>query len=128
MSEGGKEIKGISFAGNFSLSEAAAVIAKTTAAAPIERVKLLIQNQSEMIKQGRLDRPYRGDKLKKIFNPRKDDPYWRSFYKNVFSGGVAGAMSRVFVYSLGYALTRLANDAKSVKKGYVALEEFILIS
>jgi len=31
-----------------------------TAAAPIERVKLLIQNQDEMIKQGRLDKPYKG--------------------------------------------------------------------
>jgi len=31
-----------------------------TAAAPIERVKLLIQNQDEMIKQGRLSAPYKG--------------------------------------------------------------------
>ena len=31
-----------------------------TAAAPIERVKLLIQNQDEMIKQGRLARRYDG--------------------------------------------------------------------
>lgn len=31
-----------------------------TAAAPIERVKLLIQNQDEMIKSGRLDRRYNG--------------------------------------------------------------------
>jgi hypothetical protein len=31
-----------------------------TAAAPIERVKLLIQNQGAMIKAGRLDRPYSG--------------------------------------------------------------------
>jgi len=31
-----------------------------TAAAPIERVKLLIQNQDEMIKQKRLDTPYKG--------------------------------------------------------------------
>lgn len=31
-----------------------------TAAAPIERVKLLIQNQDEMIKQGRLAEPYKG--------------------------------------------------------------------
>ncbi|KAG5443342.1 ADP/ATP carrier protein aac3 [Clonorchis sinensis] len=155
MGEGGKEIKGLSFAENFLLSGAAAVIAKT-AAAPIERVKLLIQNQDEMIKQGRLDRPYRGvidctvhtfkhegilpfwrgnlpnclryfptqalnfafkDKVKKLFNPRKDDPYWISFYKNVVSGGAAGAMSLVFVYSLDYARTRLANDAKSMKKG-----------
>lgn len=31
-----------------------------TAAAPIERVKLLIQNQDEMLKTGRLDRKYDG--------------------------------------------------------------------
>lgn len=31
-----------------------------TAAAPIERVKLLIQNQDEMIKAGRLSKPYSG--------------------------------------------------------------------
>ncbi|MFM7859484.1 MAG: MC/SLC25 family protein, partial [Flammeovirgaceae bacterium] len=47
----------LSFVENFLLSGCAAVISKTVAA-PIERVKLLIQNQAEMIKQGRLDRPY----------------------------------------------------------------------
>ncbi len=47
----------LSFLENFVLSGCAAVISKTVAA-PIERVKLLIQNQAEMIKQGRLDRPY----------------------------------------------------------------------
>ena len=40
----------LSFAENFALSGCAAVVSKT-AAAPIERVKLLIQNQDEMIKQ-----------------------------------------------------------------------------
>jgi hypothetical protein len=38
---------------------AAGAISKT-AAAPIERVKLLIQNQGAMIASGRLDRPYKG--------------------------------------------------------------------
>lgn len=33
------------------------------------------------------------------------------------SGGAAGATSLFFVYSLDYARTRLANDAKSSKKG-----------
>merc|ERR1711872_433200 len=33
------------------------------------------------------------------------------------SGGLAGASSLIFVYSLDYARTRLANDAKSAKKG-----------
>ncbi len=55
MSKGKK----LGFAENFALSGAAAIISKT-AAAPIERVKLLVQNQDEMIKQGRLDRPYKG--------------------------------------------------------------------
>ncbi|KAG0169842.1 ADP/ATP carrier protein aac3 [Apophysomyces sp. BC1034] len=36
------------------------VTVSKTAAAPIERVKLLIQSQDEMIKQGRLTSPYRG--------------------------------------------------------------------
>ena len=51
--------KKLSFAENFALSGAAAVISKT-AAAPIERVKLLVQNQDEMIKAGRLKEPYKG--------------------------------------------------------------------
>lgn len=37
----------------------AAAISKT-AAAPIERVKLMIQNQGAMLSAGRLDRPYGG--------------------------------------------------------------------
>jgi solute carrier family 25 (adenine nucleotide translocator) protein 4/5/6/31 len=39
------------------------------------------------------------------------------FTKNIASGGTAGAMSLCFVYSLDYARTRLANDAKSGKGG-----------
>jgi len=140
----------LGFAENFALSGAAAVISKT-AAAPIERVKLLVQNQDEMIKQGRLDRPYGGvvdctmrtlktegvlpfwrgnlanciryfptqalnfafkDKIKVAFGAKKSDSYASKFGKNIASGGVAGAMSLCFVYSLDYARTRLANDAK----------------
>jgi hypothetical protein len=36
---------------------------------------------------------------------------------NLASGGLAGATSLLFVYSLDYARTRLANDAKSAGKG-----------
>ena len=42
--------KKLGFAENFMLSGVAAGVSKT-AAAPIERVKLLVQNQDEMIKQ-----------------------------------------------------------------------------
>jgi len=151
----GKKDTNLSFAENFLLSGAAAVISKT-AAAPIERIKLLVQNQDEMIKQGRLAEPYKGvidcfkrviseegvgplwrgnlanclryfptqalnfafkDKIKAQFKASKSDPAYVKLAKNVAAGGAAGAMSLMFVYSLDYARTRLANDNKSSKKG-----------
>merc|ERR1739848_430128 len=116
-----------------------------------ERVKLLVQNQDEMIKQGRLDRPYTGvidcttrvlktegivpfwrgnlanvlryfptqalnfafkDTIKALFSTPKDASSGRKFATNIASGGFAGTMSLLFVYSLDYARTRLTNDAK----------------
>ncbi|KAK7198661.1 ADP,ATP carrier protein 1, mitochondrial precursor [Novymonas esmeraldas] len=140
----------------FMISGVAAGAAKT-AAAPIERVKLLVQNQGEMIKQGTLDRPYSGvmdclsrtmqtegvyalwrgnlsnviryfptqalnfafkDQFKRMFNFKKErDGYLKWFLGNMASGGLAGAVSLFFVYSLDYVRTRLANDTKSAKKG-----------
>lgn len=44
---------------DFLMGGVSAAVSKT-AAAPIERVKLLIQNQDEMIKSGRLSEPYKG--------------------------------------------------------------------
>jgi solute carrier family 25 (adenine nucleotide translocator) protein 4/5/6/31 len=44
---------------DFLMGGVSAAVSKT-AAAPIERVKLLIQNQDEMIKSGRLATPYKG--------------------------------------------------------------------
>jgi solute carrier family 25 (adenine nucleotide translocator) protein 4/5/6/31 len=57
------------------------------------------------------------DKIKELFKASKSDPYAMKFGKNIASGGVAGALSLVFVYSLDYCRTRLANDAKAGKKG-----------
>lgn len=143
------------FLTDFMMGGVSAAVSKT-AAAPIERIKLLIQNQDEMIKQGRLAGPYRGigdcfvrtyqneglasfwrgntanviryfptqalnfafkDYFKALFAVPKDAAYWKKFSANIASGGAAGASSLVFVYSLDYARTRLANDAKSVAKG-----------
>ncbi|CAA3000950.1 ADP,ATP carrier, mitochondrial [Olea europaea subsp. europaea] len=145
-----------SFGIDFLMGGVSAAVSKT-AAAPIERVKLLIQNQDEMIKTGRLSEPYKGigdcfkrtikdegfgslwrgntanviryfptqalnfafkDYFKRLFNFKKDrDGYWKWFAGNLASGGAAGASSLLFVYSLDYARTRLANDAKAAKKG-----------
>merc|ERR1712152_10370 len=127
------------FAENFMLSGVAAGVSKT-AAAPIERVKLLVQNQDEMIKQGRLDKPYTGvlDCTRRVLATEGVYPFWRGnlanvlryfptqalnfafkdaikakkFTMNILSGGMAGTCSLLFVYSLDYARTRLANDAK----------------
>jgi len=58
------------------------------------------------------------DQFKRMFGYTKEkDGYLKTFGGNVASGGLAGASSLLFVYSLDYARTRLANDAKASKKG-----------
>jgi solute carrier family 25 (adenine nucleotide translocator) protein 4/5/6/31 len=65
------------------------------------------------------------EQIKLLFNVDvKKDGYAKWFAANMASGGVAGAMSLVFVYSLDYARTRLANDAKAVKKGKAEARQF----
>lgn len=73
----------MSFIENFALSGVAAVVSKT-AAAPIERVKLLVQNQGEMIKQGTLARPYNGviDCTMQTFRSEGLLPFWRGNLAN----------------------------------------------
>jgi len=153
---GQKEMNVKNFLIDFFMGGVSAAVAKT-AAAPIERIKLLIQNQDEMLKSGRLATPYGGiadcfkrvlaeegtvslwrgntanviryfptqalnfafkDQFKRMFNFKVDkDGYWVWFAGNLASGGLAGAASLTFVYSLDYARTRLANDNKSSKTG-----------
>lgn len=50
------------------------------------------------------------------FNKEKDG-YAKWLGGNLASGGMAGATSLVFVYSLDYARTKLTNDNKNSKKG-----------
>jgi len=57
------------------------------------------------------------DKIKAAFKPSKKDGYGTKRSKNLAAGGLPGAMSLCFVYSLDYARTRLANDAEVAKKG-----------
>merc|ERR1719233_501690 len=52
------------------------------------------------------------DTVKAMFATPKDAPQYVKFSTNIASGGFAGTMSLFFVYSLDYARTRLANDAK----------------
>lgn len=136
------------FGVDFLMGGVSAAIAKT-GAAPIERVKLLMQNQEEMLKQGSLDTRYKGildcfkrtathegivsfwrgntanvlryfptqalnfafkDKIKSLLSyDRERDGYAKWFAGNLFSGGAAGGLSLLFVYSLDYARTRLGS-------------------
>merc|ERR1712228_356518 len=54
------------------------------------------------------------DKIKAVFATPKDAPQWKKFGTNILSGGCAGSLSLCFVYSLDFARTRLANDAKGI--------------
>lgn len=145
-----------SFVVSFLMGGVSASISKTLAA-PIELIKLRIQNMDEMLKNGSLDRKYNGivdcgkrvvaeegfpafwkgnfanvlryfptqalnfafkDYYKKMFSrDKKKHGYFQFVMGNIASGGAAGATSLLFVYSLDYARTRLANDTKSAKKG-----------
>jgi solute carrier family 25 (adenine nucleotide translocator) protein 4/5/6/31 len=151
------------FGADFLMGGVSAAVAKT-AAAPIERIKLLVQNQGEMIKSGRLAAPYKGiaDCASRTYADEGLVSFWRGntanviryfptqalnfafkdYYKSLFSydqkkdgyamwmtgnlaaGGAAGATSLLFVYSLDYARTRLANDNKSAKKGASGERQF----
>jgi len=74
----------LGFAENFILSGCAAAMAKTSAA-PIERVKLLIQNQGEMMKQGRLDKRYNSilDCLQRTLRNEGFLSFWRGNFASV---------------------------------------------
>merc|ERR1711908_191162 len=78
------DAKKLGFFENFMLAGVAAGVSKTVAA-PIERVKLLVQNQDEMIKQGRLDKPYSGvlDCTKRVLATEGVVPFWRGNLANV---------------------------------------------
>ena len=68
----------LKFHETFLISGMAATMSKT-AAAPIERIKLLMQNQNEMIKQGYLKQPYSGilDCAKVTFSNEGLVSFWR---------------------------------------------------
>ena len=56
-------------------------------------------------------------RIKAQFKVSKKDSKMAKLGKNLSSGGLAGALTLTFVYSLDYAGTRLANDNKSSKTG-----------
>jgi len=79
-----KDAGAMGFAIDFLMGGVSAAVSKT-AAAQIERVKLLIQNQDEMIKSGRLAQPYKGigDCFGRVIKEEGFAALWRGNLANV---------------------------------------------
>jgi len=99
------------------LSGVAAGISKT-AAAPIERVKLLVQNQDEMIKQGRLDKPYTGvlDCTKRVLATEGIGPFWRGNLANVLRYFPTQALNFAFKDQIKAAIGKPSKGAGMAEK------------
>jgi solute carrier family 25 (adenine nucleotide translocator) protein 4/5/6/31 len=78
-----KQVVKLSFAEDFFLSGTAAVTSKTIAA-PIERIKMVVQNQDEMLKRGTLEKPFKGitDCSTWILRQEGFAAFWKSNFTN----------------------------------------------
>ncbi|KIM54614.1 hypothetical protein SCLCIDRAFT_1221829 [Scleroderma citrinum Foug A] len=103
------------FFADFMMGGTAAAISKT-AAAPIERVKLLIQNQGAMIAARRLDSPYRGiiDCFRRTYAEEGLASFWR------------GNGTNVIRYFPTQALNFAFKDDFKRRLGYKKSEGFVL--
>jgi len=106
----------LGFAENFMLSGVAAAVSKT-AAAPIERVKLLVQNQGEMLKQGILDKPYSGvvDCTMRTAKSEGITSFWRGNMANVIRYFPTQALNFAFKDTVK-SLFKTAKDAPQYEK------------
>jgi len=111
------------FAINFLMGGVAAAVSKT-AAAPIERVKLLIQNQDEMLKNGRLDRPYGGisDCFKRVIADEGVGSLWRGNLANVLRYFPTQALNFAFKdqFKLMFAVPKTASYGKKFASNIAA--------
>jgi solute carrier family 25 (adenine nucleotide translocator) protein 4/5/6/31 len=106
----------LNFLENFLLSGSAAIISKTVAA-PIERVKLLVQNQGEMLKSGRLKEPYKGvlDCTKRVYLEEGVGPFWRGNLANCIRYFPTQALNFAFKDKIKEFFNFQKTDAELVK-------------
>jgi len=111
------------FAINFLMGGVAAAVSKT-AAAPIERVKLLIQNQDEMLKSGRLERAYGGiaDCFRRVIAEEGVGSLWRGNLANVLRYFPTQALNFAFKdqFKLMFAVPKTATYAKKFASNIAA--------
>lgn len=118
MSESLAASSKLSFAENFALSGAAAIVAKTVAA-PIERVKQMVQNQGEMLKAGRLDRPYNGvvDCAMRTMSSEGLASFWRGNTANIIRYFPTQAQNFAFKDTIKQTFKTSKNDSFIKKLG-----------
>jgi len=100
------------------LSGAAAVISKT-AAAPIERVKLMVQNQDEMIKAGALKERYTGpiDCFRRVIQEEGVMPLWRGNLANCLRYFPTQALNFMFKERIKIMFSASKQDSNMLKFG-----------
>ena len=91
----------LGFSESFLVSGCAAAVSKTSAA-PIERVKLLLQNQGELLKQGRLDSRYSGvrDCITRTLSTEGVTSFWRGNLASVLRYFPQQALNFAFKVSI----------------------------
>lgn len=109
--------KKLNFFENFMLSGVAAGVSKTCAA-PIERVKLLVQNQDEMMRQGRLDKPYKGvvDCTMRTLKTEGIVPFWRGNLANVLRYFPTQALNFAFKDQIKAIFPKITKETPFVQK------------
>ena len=119
-----KNNKNLGFAESFVLSGTAAAWSKTSAA-PIERVKLLLQNQNELIKQGKLGSKYVGvhDCVTKTLRNEGLRSFWRGNFASVLRYFPQQALNFAFkdqikvLFKISKNATNMEKFAKNIMSG-----------
>ena len=108
--------KKLSFWENFILSGIAAAGSKT-AAAPIERIKLLIQTQEHLLKKGLIDRKYDGisDCFKRTLAAEGPFSFWKGNLANILRYFPTQALNFAFKDKVKSAFKTNKNDSNMTK-------------
>jgi solute carrier family 25 (adenine nucleotide translocator) protein 4/5/6/31 len=128
-SDDGKIGVKLSFAEDFFLSGTAAVVSKT-AAAPIERIKMVVQNQDEMLKRGSLEKPFKGitDCTSWIMRNEGVLAFWKSNFTNclryfptqALNFAFKGAVKKMSLLKKNKSDSYLTSMVKNITAGGVA--------
>lgn len=119
----------LTFVEDFMLSGTAAVTSKTIAA-PIERIKMVVQTQGEMLKTGTLDKPFTGimDCARWITTNEGFAAFWRSNFTNclryfptqALNFSFKGKIKKIEAFKPNKADPYILNMSKNIASGGLA--------